>query len=231
MQTRKEQNHRLRRQEVRRDSFSLGKTFFLKNNHVHSVSLGTMYDKHPKSRASKRYNHLKGFQRKMFELKTVTGDDVLLELHQSTSPHVIRKYTTNPSLLQPTTPITPIAVATSTTPTVATSPSSNSSSSSGLEVSTPSAKRRKSHTINDRNTCRKCFVHYGSATDNEYNSLWVKCAARRCDYWVHVFCLGLVVKQENERKFNETVKYFCTVHNPKTVPRKSSLLMKGGKHR
>ena len=71
------------------------------------------YDESGKSRASRRYNHVKGFQRKMRELKSTTGDDILVELHQNTSPAIVKRWATNTSLFNKTAPIssasTPIA--------------------------------------------------------------------------------------------------------------------------
>ena len=181
------------------------------------------YDESGKSRASRCYNHVKGFQRKMRELKSTTGDDILVELHQNTSPAIVKRWATNTSLFNKTAPIssasTPIAssASSSASPTL-----TDMTVHSETIVSTPSSKRRRSGKANDSNICRKCFVKYGSATDNKYNSIWINCAQRRCDYWVHVYCVNLVVTEGKEDDFDSIVKYFCASHNPKALPRSGS---------
>ena len=86
-------------------------------------------------------------------------------------------------------------------------------------VSTPSAKRKRApNNTPDRDKCRKCQVQHGSRTDNDFNSIWINCSHRRCDYWVHCSCLGLVVKEENEENFAPLFHYYCPVHNPKKIP-------------
>ena len=83
--------------------------------------------------------------------------------------------------------------------------------------STPSGKRKKASV--NRNTCRKCLTVHDSETDNKYNSMWINCSQRRCDYWIHAFCLGIVVEETNEEEFAKLFYFFCPSHNPKQLPR------------
>ena len=52
--------------------------------------------------------------------------------------------------------------------------------------STPS-KKRKHLTPQERNTCEKCKIIYGSRMDDEFDSVWINCNRRGCDYWVHMY--------------------------------------------
>ena len=56
--------------------------------------------------------------------------------------------------------------------------------------------------------------------------LWLNCSARKCDYWIHAFCVGLVVKDENVANFEKLVKYYCPPDNPKHLPRGGQVLKK-----
>lgn len=65
-----------------------------KKKYVAAKKRGTKYLESGKARANARYNHSKGFQRKMKELKTVTGDDVLVEIRHNVTPPVTRRWST-----------------------------------------------------------------------------------------------------------------------------------------
>lgn len=192
--------------------------------------LGTKYLESGKARANARYNHSKGFQRKMKELKTVTGDDVLVEIRHNVTPPVTRRWSTNQEMFSrcnsnssSTTITSPSSAITSPCSSVA-----NMDPTSAPTTSTPSSRRKKKNDPKkmNRDVCQKCLTIYGSRTDNEYNSLWVNCAKRKCDYWVHAYCIGLVINEKDEEKFDSTVKYYCPPHNPMSLPRPKSLLKK-----
>ena len=50
---------------------------------------GMLYEKDAKCRSAKRYNHQKGFQRKMVAYAHVTKDNVLVEFHPK---HIFTNY-------------------------------------------------------------------------------------------------------------------------------------------
>ena len=67
-----------------------------------------------KKRAKKRYNHRKGFQRKMVEYKRVTHDNVYIEFQRIIENHVendgsisVQRYSTDQTMLCRNTPVTP----------------------------------------------------------------------------------------------------------------------------
>lgn len=166
----------------------------------------------------------------MKEYKTVTGDNMKVEFYQNTKDEKICKYATslalfnnlddtgnsvntNDSLLAPTMNEIPAPVS----PCVVSTPNQASSSLIG----TPSSKRKRKEARGDY-VCKKCFIKHGSATDDTFNSLWVECEQRRCEYAVHLFCLGIVVPENDEQSFTEMFKFYCPAHNPKKIPRSSS---------
>ena len=73
-------------------------------------------------------------------------------------------------------------------------------------ASTPSSKRKRVSNA-DKNSCRKCHTTHGSRTDNEYNSFWICCAQSRCDYWVHTFCLVIIIIEKDEEKCTNDLIY------------------------
>ena len=82
---------------------------------------------------------------------------------------------------------------------------------------TPSRKKKKRNNT-DSNYCGICNIQYGSRMDNDYGSLWINCSAKSCKYWVHLFCIGLSCKDENEEVFAKITKYYCKRHNPHKIP-------------
>ena len=100
-----------------------------------------------------------------------------------------------------------------------------SKSAPGESESTPLRKRKKQSTPQDRNTCTKCKIVYGSRMDDEYDSPWINCNHRGCDYWVHMYCVGLVVKESDMLTF-EVVKFYCPQHNPNKILRPQSVAKK-----
>ena len=203
--------------------------------------LGLQFEKCAKKRAGKRYNHQKGFQRKLQEYKTVTGDDALLTLHLNTVKKEVLRFSTSQELVKKSIASylsMPVTSTITSTPLVnvvdaienngnraeqTTNPEKDS-----VEAGTPSAKRKRAKVTGTKNACRKCQTIHGSKTDNDYNSVWINCSYRRCDYWVHGFCLGLVVKEDNEDEFSSLFNYYCPTHNPKknSVPSRKSLYSK-----
>ena len=88
---------------------------------------------------------------------------------------------------------------------------------------TPSRKKKKRNNT-DSNYCGICNIQYGSRMDNDYGSLWINCSAKSCKYWVHLFCIGLSCKDENEEVFAKITKYYCKRHNPHKIPRPKCVL-------
>ena len=82
---------------------------------------------------------------------------------------------------------------------------------------TPPRKKKKRNTTNS-NYCGICNIQYGSRMDNDYGLLWINCSAKSCKYWVHLFCIGLSCKDENEEVFAKITKYYCKRHNPHKIP-------------
>ena len=145
---------------------SSGENYFPQGNDDGYFFLGIKYLESGKARANSRYNHCKGFQRKMKEMKTVTGNNVFIEIHQNTNPLVIRRWSTDKGLFNNSNSMVSSII---TTP-----PSSSSSTVVNVEdpsqcpiTSTPSSKRKKVDKARSSDTCQKCFTLYGSATDNE----------------------------------------------------------------
>ena len=168
----------------------------------------------------------------MYQYKTTTGDDVAIQFYQSTkaSAAATYRYGTQPGLAcRPSTASKAVQAVNSTSSSPTSTPNSNlneslqKNSASCSSTSTPSVCRRKKNSV-DRNTCKKCQIPYAGRMDNEYNSLWINCEQRNCDYWVHIACLGLVVTEEKEQEFSENVKFFCQTHNPNKIPRPRSIL-------
>ena len=88
---------------------------------------------------------------------------------------------------------------------------------SSLEAN-PSVKRKRDNARNETDSCRKCQTIYGSKTDNAYHSIWINCSYRRCDYWLHGYCMGLVVKDDHEEQLASLFNFYYPTHNPKKVP-------------
>ena len=91
-------------------------------------------------------------------------------------------------------------------------------------VCTPSKKRKRLQGDGDGNTCRKCGIKWGSERDNKFGSIWINCDARRCNYWVHIFCLGFSYKERDEEEFGQVARYHCPSHNPHKLPRPKTLV-------
>ena len=157
----------------------------------------------------------------MRDLKSTTGDEILVEIHQNTTPPIVKRWATDTTLFNRT-PVSPSSVATSaaSSPNFVSGDTPQASESESI-VTTPSSKRRKSRNGDDKNICRKCFVSYGSATDNQYDSIWINCANKKCDYWVHGYCINLVVREGKEEEFDDLVKFYCPSHNPHVLPRRA----------
>ena len=139
---------------------------------------------------------------------------ILLEIRHNTNPPVVRCYATDVSMFS-TTKETCI----NTSTTLVTTMSTPNRSIDSPEITST----KKKAPLNDSNTCRKCFVQYGSATDNKYDSVWINCSNRRCDHWVHAYCVGLVIRERKGNYFDKLVKYYCSTHNPNQLPRGKSV--------
>ena len=185
--------------------------------------LGSFYEKDATKRAKSRYNYRHGFKTKMHQYKTTINEDMAVQFYPTcrNSPPVVR-FATTPELarrvetkaVSSQTEVVGKIVETST-------PTSTPIQSSSL--STPSKKRKQP---NDANVCRICSISYGSRMDDEYGSIWIKCSARSCCYWAHLFCLGFSCKDEDQSKLDKLVNYYCKVHNPYKIPRRRSIAEK-----
>ena len=197
--------------------------------------LGMKYEECGKKRSCKRYNHRKGFQRKMIECKRVTHDNIFIEFQRvnENNTNIIHRYATDPKMFSCQAMNSSVASSThsiNATPVLHeqdTSVGDSAPQSSSQNIATPSGKRKRVENENlDKNSCRKCFTLHGSRTDNEYNSLWINCARRKCNYWIHAYCLGLVVEEAAEDRFADSFQYFCPSHNPKRLPKPRSIIQK-----
>jgi hypothetical protein len=76
--------------------------------------------------------------------------------------------------------------------------------------------------------CQCCGVPHGSPQDNSINSIWLGCESKGCEYWIHLCCLGLLMKKSRGKKADEAVEetediinkhlqYFCPKHVEKYV--------------
>ena len=159
----------------------------------------------------------------MKQYKTTTGDDISMQFFQSTNNknRSVYKYATKKELVMEkkhSSASTQTRSVCDDEPGPSTDDSVNMSSST---PSTPSAKRQKG-TPNDRNICKKCKLVYNSKMDDDYDSLWINCAHRGCDWWVHMYCMGIDVRENNIQDFESIVKVYCQSHNPHPLPRPSS---------
>ena len=194
--------------------------------------LGSSYVKDGSKRAKCRYNYQTGFRRKMQQYTTSTNDNVAIQFYQSTTKSKsadVYRYATKPGLAMRTATVSsavqtelPTNEMLTSTPDVSLVGLPSGSRSEESTLASPSVKRKK--LASNRNICRKCKISYGGCMDNEYESIWINCEQRGCDYWVHLNCLGFVVKEEDEEIFSKTVKYFCCSHNPKKLPKRRSIL-------
>ena len=184
--------------------------------------LGQKYIKDGCKRAKSRYNYQTGMRRTMKQYKTTTGDDVSITFFQTTNNknRQVYKYATKKEL------VAGKKFSNATTQTTNSQPEvSEDEDEPGLSQSiesstpaTPSSKRRKG-TPTDRNVCRKCKLVYNSKMDDDYDSLWINCAHRGCEWWVHMYCLGINVADKDVDNFESTVKIYCPTHNPHQLPR------------
>ena len=55
-------------------------------------------------------------------------------------------------------------------------------------------KKRKKIREDKKNFCRVCGVKHHSKVDIDCGSPWTGCEVTKCDYWVHVFCLGFTTE-------------------------------------
>lgn len=180
-------------------------------------------------RAKCRYNYQTGFRRKMLQYKTATNDDIAVQFYPSTKtgPGVCR-FATSPELARKT------AVSTKSTETCggfanvtpsATSPTvevAGPSKKNNANITTPS-KKSPSTTPENSKSCRKCRLSYGTKMDDAYNSVWVNCNTKKCDYWVHLKCLGFALKDEDNPNPIEELLFFCPSHQER-LPKPKRIL-------
>ena len=56
----------------------------------------------------------------------------------------------------------------------------------------------------------KCDICQIESVCKKKKDIWLNCEYRkRCNYWVHALCVGIVVKNERDL---EDVQYFCPEH-------------------
>ena len=66
--------------------------------------------------------------------------------------------------------------------------------------------------INNDKICQICGEVFGG--DNDFTSTWANCQEKECNYWVHLLCLGLKIKQaKKEKHVMNLVDFFCPIHN------------------
>ena len=64
--------------------------------------------------------------------------------------------------------------------------------------------------------CNICKIEHDTDQDNELNSLWVRCSAPRCNYWVHTRCCNLKYSnnKRSQAKLDKWAKkhFYCARH-------------------
>ena len=62
--------------------------------------------------------------------------------------------------------------------------------------------------------------------DDKYGLILIKCSAKNCKYWIHLFCIAISCNDEDQEEFGKLVKYFCKIRNPHKIPKPKGVLKK-----
>ena len=155
----------------------------------------------------------------MHQYGTSTGDDVSITFYQATAKKSVHRFSTKKEYIMKKESRT-VSVQTEANVDIPT-PSSPSTPQLSVSLSTqdstpctstPSKRAKRNLRQNDPNKCAKCSIKYGTKMDETYDSVWVNCESKNCQFWCHMKCLGMHCS--NEAMFSESVKFFCKTHNP-----------------
>ena len=100
-------------------------------------------------------------------------------------------------------------------------------SSQELRMATPTNKSKNTNKKpkkireDERKFCRVCDVKHNSKVDIDYGSPWIGCEVTKCDYWVHVFCLGFTTETPEG-----LCEWFCKNHLPIKKPNHRRIVKK-----
>jgi len=168
---------------------------------------GFRIEKEGKKIAHKRYYLRRDMLREMVEYKKATGDDCYVEFHQTTPFKHTFRYATSLDLLarRSTAEKETQTTACDFVESVQISTSNASSESNSVDNLS-----EESNVIDSTKACAEC--------EEDQDSLWLNCREEGCDYWVHVCCLGFIIKKEKEEAFVNKMRYRCPVHNAKYIP-------------
>ena len=162
----------------------------------------------------------------MKQYKTTVGEDVATQFYQIVSGGLKEiRYAAAPELaIKPK--IWQMSVQTEELYTSITSEVSINELSQEPVTSTPSTPSRKKKKAADRNNSAKSQIHYGSKMDDIYGSIWINSSVKNCQYWVHLYCIGISSNDEDQEESGKLVKYFCKIHYPCKIPRPKDVYKK-----
>ena len=164
----------------------------------------------------------------MKQYKTTVGEDLATQFYQKVSGSLKEiRYATAPELaIKPKTWSVSVQTEELYINTSITSEVSINETSQEPPMSTPGIPSRRKKKTADSNNCTKCQIRYGSKIDDKYGLIWINCSAKNCQYWVHLYCIGISCDDEDQEEFGKLVKYFCKLNNPHKVPRPKGVLKK-----
>ena len=189
---------------------------------------GTKFAKKCKARSQARYKRRNGIIKSIRDLKVVTADHSLTIFFKhpvdSSSSTESSMFATTRELIEKykDAPFNSTMNESSTNRIFDEAPSNQE-----LRMATPSKKskntnkKRKRIREDEKIFCRVCDVKHNSKVDIDYGSPWIGCEVTKCDYWVHVFCLGFTT--EDPEGLGE---WFCKNHHPIKKPNHRRIVKK-----
>ena len=179
------------------------------------------------ARSQARYKRRNGIIKAIRDLKVVTGDDSLISFFEHPvdgSTHERMIYGTTQDLISKSKSfgLEDFSVESTNKGSLA------NVSSESLAISSPSkpskiGSKEKVHKKEkgSQNYCRICNVKYDTKLDKDFDSPWIGCNVKSCNYWVHAFCLGFVVDEPSELP-----DFFCRKHHPTQMPSHRRIIKK-----
>ena len=141
------------------------------------------------ARSQARYKRRSGIIKAIRDLKVVTGDDLLISFFKhlvdgSTDERMI--YGTTQELI-------------SKFKSFGLEDFSVESTSESLFPSEIGSKEKvRMKEKESQNYCCICNLKYDTKLDNDFDSPWIGCNIKSCNYWFHAFCLGFVLDEPSE---------------------------------
>ena len=164
------------------------------------------------ARSQARYKRRKGIIKAIRDLKVITGDDSLISFFKhpvdgSTDERMI--YGATQELI-------------SKFKSFGLEDFSVESTSESLFPSEIGSKEKVCKKEKEsQNYCCICNLKCDTKLDNNFDSPWIGCNVKSCNYWVHAFCLGFVVDEPSELP-----DFFCRKHHPTKCHHIEQLLRK-----